>query len=62
MKKTFLFVSLVCAYVNAFSTEQEVDLTVHCKNVNFSNKAMSGLAVNDMIPGPTLRCKQSAVG
>lgn len=58
MKQPLLFVSLICAYVNAFSTEQTIDLTVHCKNVDFANKSMAALAVNDMIPGPTLRFKQ----
>ena len=39
---------------SALAATQTIDLTVAYKKVNFANKTVTAIAVNDQIPGPTL--------
>lgn len=59
MRNVIVFILLyVVATFNVFADNHTVDLIIGYKTVNISGKTTRAIAVNETLPGPTLRFKQ----
>lgn len=59
MRNLIVFILLcMVATSNVFADNHTVDLIIEYKTVNFSGKSTKAIAVNDIIPAPTLCFKQ----